>query len=82
MPDPPFGRLGGGVWARDYAGRCHSGSCDQGKIVVVFALAWLEKNKNNNNNYNNSIKKKGKTFNREIREGEACTSLGRCADGP
>ena len=47
--------------------------------VVVFALAWLEKN---NNNYNNSIKKKGKTFKREIREGEACTSLGRCARGP
>ena len=30
--------------------------------VVVFALAWLEKN-NNNNNYNNSIKKKEKLSN-------------------
>ena len=48
------------------------------EAVVVFALAQLEKN----NNYNNSIKKKGKTFKQEIREGEACTSLGRCAHGP
>ena len=33
--------------------------------VVVFALAWLEKN----NNYNNSIKKKEKLSNGKYRRG-------------
>ena len=32
------------------------------EAVVVFALAWLEKNQKNNN-YNNSIKKKEKLSN-------------------
>ena len=40
------------------------------EAVVVFALAWLEKNqKNNNNNYNNSIKKKEKLSNGKYRRG-------------